>query len=75
MSVLVAPYGRFLGSRRNRLRGEMAGAVRVDPERDGIADALVVDRGEDGLTGGDGEAVEAVEDGVLDLLAGGRDDQ
>ncbi|MGC9498303.1 hypothetical protein [Streptomyces sp. WG7] len=53
----------------------MAGTVRVDPERDGIADALVVDRGEDGKAGGDGEAVEAVQDRVLDLLAGGRDDQ
>ncbi|MFE1001294.1 hypothetical protein ACFW4T_31370 [Streptomyces mutabilis] len=53
----------------------MAGAVRVDPERNGTSDALVADRGEDGVTGGDGEAVEAVEDGVVDLLAGRREDR
>ncbi|MGX1118747.1 hypothetical protein RKD37_004110 [Streptomyces ambofaciens] len=53
----------------------MAGAVRIDPEGDGVAEATVVDRGEDGPAGGEGEAVEAVQDGVLDLLARRRDDR
>ncbi|MFD8198308.1 hypothetical protein [Streptomyces sp. NPDC059701] len=53
----------------------MAGAVGVDPEPYDAADALVVDRGEDGPAPGQGETVEAVQDGVPDLLAGRGDDQ
>ncbi|MEU3890949.1 hypothetical protein [Streptomyces sp. NPDC029041] len=53
----------------------MAGAVRVDLKRDDVADALVADRREDGMAGGEGDVVEAVQDGPLDLLAGGREDR
>ncbi|CAM5661480.1 hypothetical protein STENM223S_09502 [Streptomyces tendae] len=80
MRVRVLTYGRLLrrrlvGGRRLRVGGEVAGAVRVDPQGDGVADAPVVDGGEDRVTGGEGEPVEAVQDGVLDLLARGRDHQ
>jgi hypothetical protein len=49
----------------------MAGAVDVDLEGYDVADALVVDRGEDGVAGGEGQAVEVVEGGGLEGLPGG----
>ncbi len=61
--------------RAHRLGREAAGAVRVDLERDDVADALVADRGEDRVAGGEGQVVEAVQDRLLDLLAGGREDR
>ncbi|WP_406726067.1 hypothetical protein WJ438_17385 [Streptomyces sp. GD-15H] len=72
---LVGPSG-FLGRLHgDRFSGEVAGAVRVDPERDDVPDALVVDGGEDGVARGDGDAVEAVQHRLLHLLVGSGDHQ
>jgi hypothetical protein len=61
-------------SHPHRLRRELRGAVAVHQEWDDVADALVVDGGVDGVAGGEGDAVELVQDGVLELLAGSGDD-
>jgi hypothetical protein len=53
----------------------VAGAVEVDLEGDDVADAVVVDRGVDGVAGGRGDAVEVGQDHLLDLLARGHGDR
>jgi hypothetical protein len=47
----------------------------VHLERYDEADPVVVDRGEDGVAGGEDEAVEVVQDGGLDGLAGSGGDR
>ncbi len=63
---------RHLRRRRHlhRLRRIAAGAVDVDLERYDVADALVVDAGQDRVPGGERETVEVVQDRALDRLPG-----
>jgi hypothetical protein len=50
-------------------------AVQVHLEGDDVTDAVVVDRGVDGVAGGRGDAVEVGQDHLLDLLARGHGDR